>query len=327
MSETPAVDLDLSDLDLEDISGVVLAPAATSAAVATQPTTAPAPTTKPTTTKTRTTTAKSMRQPLYFDLETVPDESRLELFGLEPLPVHPQYKVREECLAATEVISKTVPEMTTLIAEMQPCDEWLGTLELVERQNKARKGVLDLIGDVRKGRRQIDEAEAARIKKCSVTPEYCRIVAIGWAIGGGDLDSMCIKEPSEESLMLEGFWNTVKTCGPLVGYNIAGFDLPVIYARSILLGVEPQRYIDRKDWGPDVIDLMLSRFGRGGGAMGLKPLCRCYGIEVPAGDVDGGAVHQLVADGKWDDIAGYVKSDVHLVRELHRKFRGTFTAS
>jgi hypothetical protein len=58
--------------------------------------------------------------------------------------------------------------------------------------------------------------------------------------------------PEQEALKL--IWNILddQAFSPIVGYNILGFDLPVIFARSILLGAEATRAIDMRKYGnPD----------------------------------------------------------------------------
>lgn len=336
MSDTTPDPLNLDDLDLADIGGVVTAPAptATLAVPAANPTAAVAPAPTPAPTKPRATTtrsgSKSIRPPLYFDLETVPDDSRLEWFGLEPLPVHPEYKPSAACPAASEIIGKTVPELTALLADLQPCDGWLGVLEAVERDGKCRKGVLDLIADVRRGRRQIDEAAALRCKMMSTCPEMCRIVSAAWAVGDGDVTCLNVgPQPNggdmPERVLVEHLWQLMKSAGKLVGFGCAGFDLPVIYMRSVVLGVESQRAIDRKPWGPDVEDLMLARYGSiAPKDRGLKFIAKALGIEVPGGDDDGGKVYEMVQAGEWERLRTYNASDVEITRELHRKFKGFF---
>src|SRR5690606_19755878 len=72
------------------------------------------------------------------------------------------------------------------LAGINPPDAWLDAL--VEAENaskKPRKGLLDAIDDKRRQLAQLERAGDDRIKLLSVTPEYCRIVAIGWAVGDG----------------------------------------------------------------------------------------------------------------------------------------------
>lgn len=55
----------------------------------------------------------------------------------------------------------------------------------------------------------------------------------------------------------------------------------------------------------------------------LKDLAKWYGIEVPAGDVDGSQVLELYQSDP-EMLARYVRSDVEITRQLHGLWRGTF---
>lgn len=126
--------------------------------------------------------------------------------------------------------------------------------------------------------------------------------------------------PEQEALKL--IWNILddQAFSPIVGYNVLGLDLPVIFARSILLGVEATKVIDMRRYGnPDVIDLMVARFPSGR-RKSLKTLAAQYGIEVPCPDVDGGDVFGMSPEER----AEYVRRDVIVTRALYQRFRGYF---
>jgi hypothetical protein len=103
----------------------------------------------------------------------------------------------------------------------------------------------------------------------------------------------------------------------------------VLFARSAILGVPSSRSFDLKPWGRDVVDLFAIRFPKGPGAAGggrpakLKELARVYGVEVPAGDTDGGDVERLLRESPHL-LRQYVESDVAVTRDLHRKWAGYF---
>jgi hypothetical protein len=146
---------------------------------------------------------------------------------------------------------------------------------------------------------------------------------IGWAIGddepGASIPSL---NDDDERRVLGGFWQHAKHLSPLIGFNILDFDLRVILVRSALLGVRPTRLFDTRPWGKDIVDLMRLRFPTGK-AMGLKKLARLYGFPVPAGDVDGSQVSELMQTNP-DKLAEYVKSDIEITRQLYRFYCGYF---
>ena len=267
---------------------------------------------------------------LYFDLETVPDCCRLDQFGLDPLPEEVEETPVDELPPVAEFLKLDIASAKQRLAGIAPHEEWIKSCELTENmQPKPRKGMLDLMVDSRKVRDQAKDAAAARLKLLSVTPEFCSICALGYALGDEPARSLVVgqkKQPDGDELIteldiLEQFWQLVSTCGPLVGFNCLGFDLPVIFIRSFLLDAGPCRKIDTTPWKDDVIDLMQKRYPKGG-QRGLKDLAKIMGFTIPAGDCDGSKVHELVQAGQLDQVAEYVRSDIDVTRSLHKAYRG-----
>ena len=169
----------------------------------------------------------------------------------------------------------------------------------------------------------------------SLVPEFCRVVALGWALDAEPTHSLVVGtvrpvQPNspvkevEETDLLARFWQLVRgQPGPtLVGFNILNFDLPVLFVRSALLGAHPTRLIDRRGWGPDCIDLYECRHYSAGGGK-LKDLARYFDFTVAEPDVDGAQVEELsVTDlGK---LGRYVESDVAITRQLYQFYKGYF---
>lgn len=311
--------IDTTDLDLDEIDlDTVEIPAAAAAAKANAPQPAPATPRR----------APSRESIVYFDLETVPDFSRLDSFGLPPLPEIRAPKPAAECPPLADVLGGTLDAVGKALVTLWPDDEYLDALASAELLAvKPRKGVMEAINDIRVSRERAAGAEAERNKLLSCTPEFCRIVAIGIATDSEQPRALLAQSDSadNERALLGEFWRNVDTgvCRAVCGYNVANFDLPVLLIRSAILDVEPTRFFDLKPWGSrDVLDLMAMRFGRGKPAK-LKELCRWLGIVPPAGDCDGSQVLRL-----WQSdpatLAEYVRSDVWIVQELYRRLQGYF---
>jgi hypothetical protein len=204
---------------------------------------------------------------------------------------------------------------------------YLDLLVAAERAGKDRTGVHQEINKARSRRDDIVQQHEDRLKLLSTTPEFCSICAIGRGVGNADIGWLVVGEPFgsrqvTERDILQEFWSLATHCAPLVGYNIAAFDIPVLLTRSCLLGIEPSKQLDLSPWGSDVMDLYLKRFGPRGNTSRerpgkLKELCRCYGIDVPAGDCDGSMVAELMkSEGGRKKVGEYVASDVHVLRKL-----------
>lgn len=264
------------------------------------------------------------RQPLYLDMETVPDYERAELFGLPPLPDVQPETGESDLASPEEFIAQGLAEIQKSLMDLNPVDSWLDRiLDAEQESKKPRKGLTDAIDKLKKERQAVLDAEGNRRKKMATTPEMCRVVAIGWAAGSRDTESLVVGENVTELHLLERFWDLVADAGPVVGFNIANFDLPVIFVRSALLGIPATRLIDLSPYRRDVLDLMVARFGRGQFGGRLKQLATCYGIEVPTGDVDGSQVEELMQVNPGL-VGEYVRSDVDITRALHRFYSGYF---
>jgi hypothetical protein len=279
-------------------------------------------------------------RPLYFDIETTPDYSRIDTFGLPPLPSS-EVTYLSGCPVVADVLDaktgKTVTEIAGIIKVLNPTVLWIDALEAAEiATGKPRKGLLELIDQTRKQRQAVAEAADERSKLLGTTPEFNRIVSLAMAHGDDDVEALVVGvanrglQPETEKSLLEAFWFAAKTAGPVVGFNVAYFDLPTIFIRSALLGVEPSRKFDTAPWKGDVIDLMLSRFPKGkpsedkSGRPGkLKTLARVMGIEIPEADVDGSKVADLFRTDP-QAVGRYNASDVVITRELHRLYSGYF---
>ena len=312
-----------------DLSGILDAPAtpATQTALAEKPAPPIAATTPTPAAPTQTrSTKRTTKQPLYFDLETVPDEERMHLFELDPLPELLPETPLANLMAPEEFLSQTLDVIRKWLETHNPPAAWLATIETTERQGKNRKGLMEAIGECRNAAAVVAAAAAERQKLMSITPEYCRIVAVGAARGDAEINGAVVglNGITEEDL-IESLWLAIDECGPLVGFNVLWFDLPTLFIRSAILGVKPAKRLDLKAWGNDVVDLAKSRFPSATPkGMGLKTLARLYGIPVSAGDTDGSDVYRL-----WKEepakLAEYVKSDVEITRKLHRFYAGFFT--
>lgn len=266
---------------------------------------------------------------LYCDIETIPDYDRQHLFGLPPLPVVPAEQSVDELLAPAEFLSQTAKEIETWLNKNNPCEEWLQQCEACERATSGRSGnrktIFDLLAKARSGKDAVGDALRSNRKKMSVTPEMAQIVAIGLAIDDAQVVSLVagIDGVTEKSI-LEAFWFAAKRVQHICGFNIAGFDLPTIFFRSIMLGIPASRMIDLSPYKDQVIDLMVARFGRNGErGMGLKNICKLCDIQVPCEGVDGSQVEELHRTNPAL-VGQYVASDVIVTRKLHRLYSGFF---
>lgn len=133
---------------------------------------------------------------------------------------------------------------------------------------------------------------------------------------------------ADEAELLSAFWDAAKHYQSIVTFNGRGFDVPFLYLRSALLNVP----ITRKDWlgyrfatepHCDLAEQLTfySVSGRDGAArrFNLDFYCKAFGIESPKSHgITGMDVSQLMAEGRFRDIAEYCLRDVRATVELHR---------
>ncbi|MFO0919466.1 MAG: hypothetical protein U0872_14295, partial [Planctomycetaceae bacterium] len=144
---------------------------------------------------------------LFFDLETIPDYSREHLFGLADAPKPAIYAAEGDCPMPSELIRGTEDDVKSAISKSQSGGKMLPrsileaalAAESKSEKPKPRKGVMSLLADMIKAidgeAAAIAQAINGRRKEMSVTPEFCRIVSFGWAMGG---------DPSQASTFRNG---------------------------------------------------------------------------------------------------------------------------
>ncbi len=135
----------------------------------------------------------------------------------------------------------------------------------------------------------------------------------------------------DEIELLTAFWDVARHYEQVVTFNGRGFDVPFVYLRSAVLNVP----ISRKDWlgyrfqtepHCDLAEQLTfyGVSGREGAArrFNLDFYCKCFGIESPKGHgVTGQDVNDLVAAGRYREIAEYCLRDVRATVLLHQVWR------
>lgn len=172
------------------------------------------------------------------------------------------------------------------------------------------------------------EAEDKAFRDGALSALYGEIVCIGLAFDEGQVMSHDTSLGACESELLEWLIGRVSDpfdgcSGLLVGHNIAGFDIPYVWRRCKILGVElPQWWPspNQPEWKCDnVFDTMTAWSGnKRGDYVSLKELAWALGIET-SDESTGADVHDLYRAGQMDAIVEHCRSDVALVREVYRR--------
>jgi predicted PolB exonuclease-like 3'-5' exonuclease len=161
----------------------------------------------------------------------------------------------------------------------------------------------------------IEKAQREQTEKAALYPWTARIVALGtWPDGTQEPRvTVCLNE-ADEAQTLRAFWQR-HWHATFVTFNGLGFDLPVLMARSRLLGVDhPMLNIDR--YRSPHTDLMQLLTFRGQlQARSLTWFARRFGLPVHD-DIGGKDVAAMAAAGDYAAIERHCLSDVTLTRAL-----------
>lgn len=201
--------------------------------------------------------------------------------------------------------------------ETVPNEEALAFVELP----KAPK----TIKDPEKIEAAVSDKYAEIIAGAALDPDLCQIKSVSYSVGlKGDIVVNIVNKKLSEEQAIADFWDKFGRCqGNAVGYNILGFDFPVLLRRSFDLGVIPTMIpMLAKFRSEPITDLMQIFSGWDWHfTKKLKWLCKRYGIPIPAGDeVDGSQVENMTEK----QLRVYAASDVEITRELYKRMNGYY---
>ena len=127
----------------------------------------------------------------------------------------------------------------------------------------------------------------------------------------------------DECKILEDFWLRMRRFNVnrdrMVGHNILGFDLPFIYKRSRILGVEPTRWLSMAKYRSQPVYDTMREFDcwNWGPSTSLDSLARAMGLEGKGGGIDGSKVYDYWRDGRHQELRAYSMGDAILARQVY----------
>lgn len=187
-------------------------------------------------------------------------------------------------------------------------------------------------------RRDDEPCNDAEFRRLALFAEYGRVLCIGVCIEeegkperGGVLgqDKQTKLLHADEQTTLRGFWKLLADFRPqrdlLIGHNILDFDLPFIYQRSWVNGIEPSiglcfaRYRSRpiydtmREWAKWNQKRCVS----------LGDLATVLRLDAAKPDgMSGERVYEAFHAGEHEQIAAYCLQDVAIVRAIYRRMSG-----
>lgn len=155
--------------------------------------------------------------------------------------------------------------------------------------------------------------------------DTAQIRSIGWASGENKIK---VAVGEEEDILKEfcEAWNrhSTKHGNKSCGFNSINYDWSVVLRRLAVL--ERPHYIlsvpnmNRFSGEMDLMNIAYNFGYTAGGRKGLKTLAGVLGIEIPTKEVSGADVASL----SDRELIEYNKSDVHITREIFKKFNGIY---
>lgn len=168
-----------------------------------------------------------------------------------------------------------------------------------------------------------ESALAELVAKTSFDGMYGRVACIAWGIDGHDVLSTQASHTEKEAIQF--FFKCVEEVAQFndtfCGHNIAGFDLPFLKHRAIVLGIKPptvlMRAMNSKPWDNCIADTMLMWHPDRDKRASIDKLCRVLGIPGK-GDFDGSMVAET-----WpvdpQKVIDYCKDDVRRTVQIYNR--------
>lgn len=160
------------------------------------------------------------------------------------------------------------------------------------------------------------------IERTALDGALGQVFCIGLAIDNED--PMVIE--GEERKQLAHLWAILRdrhngssgTRPIVIGHNVAGFDIPFLWKRSIIHNEPPPFWFPRnpKPWSEAIFDTMSQWDANN--RISMDRLCRSLGIPGK-GEISGKDVWPLVQAGHGDEVIAYCRDDVHRTRKIFHR--------
>lgn len=184
--------------------------------------------------------------------------------------------------------------------------------------------------DPEKIKEKQEEARKAQIEKMALSPLYGRICCFAVSTDESFSTNSIIAEESDiaETGLIERAFE-VLSGNTIITYNGNNFDLPFLYRRAVILGVDPREFnmpplaeLTKKYSNTTHIDLMQAWCSWGNNFEKLDTLGKfiCNDHKI---DIDFREFPELLKTGEGQKkIADYCQQDTDLTIQIFRRFQG-----
>ena len=204
---------------------------------------------------------------------------------------------------------ETIPDENAIRPEFDPSEVKTGNI-------KDEAKIADKIEQARA------DFDAGLTKKMSVDSSFCRIVSLGYidlnGIGEITKEEYIYGEKSDDEI-LEIFCRLHNRNDRYIGWNIKGFDLPVLWKRGIIKNIPALTEIQKMTHPyRDDLALDLMHLWNNGGYGKLSDCANRLDIFCKTG-LDGSKIYQAWKDGRKQDILDYNREDCHATLAIARR--------
>ena len=152
-------------------------------------------------------------------------------------------------------------------------------------------------------------------KKYAVDPWTAEIVCIEFLLPNGQFEGVI----GDEKACINLFWDmATRDYQSLGGFNILGYDIPLILVRSMVHNITPKILLNLDKYRTPYVDVM-QRLSRNG-AMKFKSLdWYCGRLGLGSKNDDPSEVPEMVRAGDYERIRKYCRNDVMMTAKLFKK--------
>lgn len=166
------------------------------------------------------------------------------------------------------------------------------------------------------------------VAKTGLDGLYGSVACIAWQGDDSVIFASDVNHSERETIELfYSFIEQERHVDKFCGHNLAGFDLPFLKHRSIILGIKPPSIIrdamSAKPWDSCIADTMLMWSSDSQKRASMDKLCKAFGIKGK-GDFDGSMVNEEWVRGDRSKVIEYCKDDVRRTVEIYNRI--TFSA-
>ena len=173
------------------------------------------------------------------------------------------------------------------------------------------------------------ELRATYIDKAALYAEFGKIVCITVGLPHGGNFVVKSFYGDDEKTIIQDFYKLMskmlkRSDYIICGHSVLGFDLPFIFRRALINGVEIPRKMDftwEKPWNltERVFDIKDFWTSTGWYSSSLLNITHAMGLPSPKSNIDGSMVSDAYYNGKLEEVAQYCEKDVFAVYQIAQK--------